>query len=373
MARVYNFSAGPATLPESVLRECANEMLDYHGCGMSVFEMSHRSTAYQEIFEDTEATLRRIAHIPDSYRVLFLQGGATLQFAGIPLNLMRTSHAGYVLTGHFAELAWNEAEKYGDAEVLASSKDTQYDRIPDLSHSAQRAKQDRLDYVYLCQNNTIFGTQFHELPDCDDVPLIADVSSCFLAEPLDISRYGLVYAGAQKNAGCAGVTVVIVRDDLLKDGPAYTYCPSYLDYQLQAKKRSMLNTPNTYGIYVCGKVYRWIEQMGGLTKMHERNAQKSQMLYDFLDQSSIFHGHAQPQSRSISNVTFRTADPMLDAEVVAGATQRGLIGIKGHRLVGGMRASVYNAVSHEGVAALVSYLQEFEATHTGSGATTNSL
>ena len=364
MARVFNFAAGPSALPESVLAECAAEMLDYHGCGMSVLEMSHRSSAYQEIFDDAEATLRRIADIPSNYKVLFLQGGATLQFAGIPMNLMESGHAGYLVTGNFAAKAEREARKYGEVDVLATSEYTGFDRIPDVAGVGELAEATGYDYVYICQNNTIFGTQYHELPQTGEVPLVSDVSSCFLAEPIDVTRYGLVYAGAQKNAGCAGVTVVIVRDDLIENGPALPICPTYLDYRKQAKKGSMLNTPNTFGIYLCGKVYHWIEAQGGLAAMERMNREKSSLLYDYLDQSRLFHGHAQPASRSIANVTFRTGDERLDAAFVDGATERGLVGVKGHRLVGGMRASVYNAVPVEGVRALVDYMAEFEAEHT---------
>ena len=363
MARVFNFSAGPAALPEPVLREAADELLDYRGCGMSVLEMSHRSSTYQEIFDDAEAALRRVLGIPDTYKVLFLQGGATLEFAGIPMNLMRRGRAGYLVTGNFARKAYKEAQKYGEAEKLATSEDTNFDRIPDLAPISERAAKGDLDYVYICQNNTIFGTMFHELPDCSDTPLVADVSSCFLSEPLDVSRYGLLYAGAQKNAGPAGVTVVIVREDLIADGPALPICPSYLDYRLEAEKGSMLNTPNTFGIYLCGKVFHWIEETGGLAAMRERNLEKSNLLYDYLDQSELFHGHAQPSSRSISNVTFRTDNEALDAEFVSGASARGLVGVKGHRLVGGMRASVYNAVPLAAVKALRTYMEAFEKEH----------
>lgn len=363
MARVYNFAAGPSALDESVLREAQSEMLEYKDSGMSVFEMSHRSAAYQEIFDETEATLRRILDIPSNYKVLFLQGGATLQFAGIPLNLMVSGKAGYFVTGNFARSAWKEATKYGEAQQLASSEETNFDRIPAIEGVGELADVMGLDYVYICQNNTIFGTQFHELPECGDVPLVADVSSCVLAEPLDVTRYGLLYAGAQKNAGVAGVTVVIVRDDLIKDGPAIPMCPTYMSYKVQVDKGSMMNTPNTYGIYMCGKVYKWVESQGGLQAMQERNAEKSGLLYDYLDQSQLFCGHAQPDSRSIANVTFRTGDEELDKAFVAGCTQRGLIGVKGHRLVGGMRASVYNAVPVEGVRALVDYMNEFEKEH----------
>ena len=362
MARVHNFSAGPSALPESVLRSAQAELLDYDGCGMSVLEMSHRSPAYQAIIDDAEATLRRLLNIPDTYRVLFLQGGATLQFAGIPLNLMRTGRAGYVVTGNFAKKAWQEAQRYGEAEKLATSEDTSFDRIPDLAPVAARAAKGDLDYVYICQNNTIFGTMFPELPQTGDTPLVADVSSCFLSLPLDVQRYGLVYAGAQKNAGPAGVTVVIVREDLIADGPALPVCPSYLDYRLEAEKGSMYNTPNTFGIYLCGKVFRWLEETGGLAAMEERNRAKAARLYRVLDESALFHGTAQPESRSIANVTFRTDDPELDAAFIAGAKARGIEGVKGHRLVGGMRASIYNAVSMDSVEALAAYMEEFEAT-----------
>ena len=366
MARVHNFSAGPAALPESILTQIANEMLDYQGCGMSVLEMSHRSSMYQQIIDDAEATLRRLLDIPQNYRVIFLQGGATLQFAGIPMNFMRTGRAGYVVTGNFAKKAWKEAAKYGDAVKLASSEDTDFDRIPALAPVRERASAGDLDYVYICQNNTIFGTMFHELPECGDTPLFADVSSCFLSQPLDISRYGLVYAGAQKNAGAAGVTVIIVRDDLLEDGPAFAQTPQYMDLRLQAQKGSMLNTPNTFGIYVCGKVFRWVEKTGGLEAMAQRNWAKANLLYDLLDNSQLFHGTAQKDSRSIANVTFRTDSDELNAQFVAGAHEHGIENIKGHRLVGGMRASVYNAVTMEDVEALAAYMHEFEAEHAPS-------
>ena len=364
MARVFNFAAGPAALPESVLAEIASEMLDYRGSGMSVLEMSHRSSAYQEIFDDTEATLRRIVDIPSNYKVLFLQGGATLQFAGIPMNLMSAGRAGYLVTGNFASKACEEARKYGEVDILATSEYTGFDRIPEVDGVGELAEATGYDYVYICQNNTIFGTQYHKLPQTGEIPLVSDVSSCFLAEPIDVTRYGLIYAGAQKNAGCAGVTIVIVRDDLIENGPALPCCPTYLDYRTQAKKGSMLNTPNTFGIYLCGKVYHWIEEQGGLVAMEQANRTKSGLLYDYLDNSRLFHGHAQPESRSIANVTFRTDSKELDAEFVAGATERGLVGVKGHRLVGGMRASVYNAVPLEGVQALVDYMGQFEVEHT---------
>lgn len=360
MARVHNFSAGPASLPLEVLEEIQSEMLDYRGCGMSVLEMSHRSPMYQEIFDEAEATLRRVLGVPENYRVLFLQGGATLQFAGIPLNLMKTGRAGYFVTGNFAKKAWKEAAVYGDAVALATSEDTNFDCIPAFGEAEERIAQGDLDYVYICQNNTIFGTMFHELPECGGTPLVADVSSCFLSQPLDVKRYGLIYAGAQKNAGAAGVTVVIVRDDLIEGGPASKLCPSYMDFKLEASKGSMYNTPNTFGIYVCGKVFKWVESMGGLEAMEKRNWEKANLLYDYLEQSKLFHGTVQKDSRSIANVTFRTDSAELDAAFVAGAKAQGIENIKGHRLVGGMRASVYNAVSLDSVKALAAYMKTFE-------------
>ena len=362
MARVHNFSAGPAALPECVLREAQTELLDYAGCGMSILEMSHRSATFQSVIDDAEASLRRLLGIPGNYRVLFLQGGATLQFAGIPLNLMRTGRAGYLLTGNFAKLAWKEACRYGEAEVLATSEDTNFDRIPDLEAVGEWASRNDLDYVYICQNNTIFGTMFSELPPTGATPLVADVSSCFLSLPLEVERYGLIYAGAQKNAGPAGVTVVIVREDLIENGPARAdICPTYLGYQLQAAKGSMYNTPNTFGIYLCGKVFRWVEQTGGLAAMEARNRAKAELLYDLIDRSEMFHGTAQPDSRSIANVTFRTGDASTDTAFIAFARERGIEGVKGHRLVGGMRASIYNAVSMESVEALATCMRDFEA------------
>lgn len=359
MSRVHNFSAGPAALPQPVLEEVASELLDFKGSGMSILEMSHRSPAFQEVIDDAEATLRRLLDIPSNYRVLFLQGGATLEFAGIPMNLMATGKAGYIVSGHFAKKAAQEAARYGEVRILASSEDTGFDRIPDCTDLDCSG----LDYAYICQNNTIFGTMFHSLPDTGDVPLVADVSSCFLSMPLEVERYGLIYAGAQKNAGPAGVTVVIVREDLIEKGPAQDICPSYLDYSVQAAKDSMLNTPNTFGIYLCGKVFRWVEELGGLEAMERRNRAKADALYAQLDCSDLFSGTAQPQSRSIANVTFRTPVPEIDREFVAEAAELGLVGLGGHRLVGGMRASIYNAVEPESVERLVDLMEEFERTH----------
>lgn len=360
MARIHNFSAGPSTLPERVLREAADELVDFHGSGLSILEMSHRSTAYQKVIDDAEATLRRVAGIPDTYRVLFFQGGATLQFAAVPLNLMRTGRAGYVVSGVFSGKAQREAERYGTVEVLASSEETGFTGIPDLAPVEDRMAAGGLDYLHICQNNTIFGTMYHELPDCHGIPLVADVSSCFLSMPIDIERYGLLYAGAQKNAGPAGVTIVIVREDLVSEGPALACCPTYLDYKKQIEAGSMLNTPNTFGIYLCGKVFHWVEDMGGLKAMEARNREKASLLYAALDRSSVFRAFAEPASRSIANVTFRCATPELDAAFIAGARERGIEGVKGHRAAGGMRASIYNAVSLESVQALVAYMEEFE-------------
>lgn len=363
MTRVHNFSAGPAALPQSVLEEIKNELLEYGDSGMSAMEMSHRSPAFQAIIDDAEATLRRVMGIPANYRILFLQGGATLQFAGIPMNLMRRGRCGHMVTGNFAKKAWQEAARYGDARVLASSEGTGFDRIPAFDEVERACAGGDLDYIYICQNNTIFGTQFHTLPNCGGTPLVADVSSCFLSLPIDVERYGLIYAGAQKNAGAAGVTVVIVREDLIEQGPASPYCPTYMDYRIQADKGSMYNTPNTFGIYVCGKVFRWVEQTGGLAAMEQRNRAKAELLYNLIDNSEMFHGTAQKESRSIANVTFRTPSKDLDAEFIAGAARRGIVNIKGHRVAGGMRASIYNAVTYESVQALAAWMEEFESQH----------
>ncbi len=360
MTRIHNFSAGPASLPEEILHACADEMLDYQGSGMSVMEMSHRSPLFQRIIDDAEATLRRLMDIPGNYRVLFLQGGATLQFAGVPLNLMRTGRAGYIVSGNWSKKAWQEAQKYGDAQLLATSEDTSFDRVPSFPTEIDQT----LDYVYVCQNETVFGNMMRSFPRTGNVPLVADVSSCFLSQPLDVRQFGLVYAGVQKNAGPAGVTVVIVRDDLIADGPALAdICPTYMGYKVQADKGSMLNTPNCWGIYVCGKVFAWVEETGGLKAMEARNWSKVQPLYDYLDQSALFKGTVLPQDRSIANVCFRTESPELDRAFIDGAAEHQIANIKGHRLVGGMRASCYNAVRPESVEALLSYMRSFEAAH----------
>ena len=359
MARVHNFSAGPAALPLEVLEEAQSELLDYRGLGMSVLEMSHRSAAYQQIIEEAEETLRDILDIPDTYRVLFLQGGATLEFAGIPLNLMRRGRAGYLVTGNFAKKAWQEAQKYGEAPVLASSEGTSFDRIPDLGPVASRVAEGDLDYVYICQNNTIFGTEYRELPQTGETPLVADVSSCFLSHPLDVERYGLIYAGAQKNMGPSGLAVIIVREDLL--GRARPVTPTVLDYQKMADADSMLNTPPTFAIYLLGLIGHWIEDGGGLEAMAERNRAKAELLYGFIDSSDFYANPVQKRSRSWMNVPFTLADPALDADFLAGAQAAGLTNLKGHRSVGGMRASIYNAMPIEGVRALIDYMTDFAA------------
>lgn len=357
----------PAAAPTSVLAEIADEMMDYRGCGMSVLEMSHRSCMYQQIIDDAEATLRRLLSIPDNYRVLFLQGGATLQFAGIPMNLMRRGRAGYVVTGNFANKAYKEAAKYGEAVLLASSEDTNFDCIPDMAdinaRIAAEAAGDGLDYVYICQNNTIFGTMYHELPACGDVPLVADVSSCFLSQPLDVERYGLIYAGAQKNAGAAGVTVVIVRDDLTPKARPMRRRRSTWTLRPKPPRTPCSTRPTPLASTCAARCSVGLSRPAGLAAMAERNWAKANLLYDLLEQSELFHGTTQADSRSIANVTFRTGDADLDAAFVAGAAEHQIQNVKGHRLVGGMRASVYNAVTMEDVQALASYMKDFEAQH----------
>ena len=363
MARVHNFAAGPAALPLGVLEEVAAELVEYGDTGMSVLEMSHRSANYQAIYDHAQESLRALLDIPSDYRVMFLQGGATLQFAAVPLNLMRTGRADYLVTGSFAKKAWAEATKYGQARVAASSEDTGFDRICDpATYEVDKSA----DYAHICENNTIYGTMYHELPACGDVPLVSDMSSCFLARPADVSRYGVIYAGAQKNAGPAGVTIVIAREDLIGDSPALDICPTYMSWATQAGAGSMYNTPNTFGIYLCGKVFDWVAAQGGVTAMEERNRTKSNMLYDIIDASDLYQGVAQPDSRSICNVTFRCPTPELDAQFVASATERGLVGVKGHRAAGGIRASLYNAVEPASAEALASFMRDFESQMGGS-------
>ena len=355
MSRVYNFSAGPAVLPEEVLKEAAAEMLDYQGCGMSVMEMSHRSSVFQEIIETAEADIRELMHIPDNYKVLFLQGGASQQFAMIPMNLMKNKVADYIVTGQWAKKAAKEAEKYGEVHVIASSEDKTFSYIPDCS---DLDISEDADYVYICENNTIYGTKFKELPNTKGKTLVADVSSCFLSEPVDVSKYGVIFAGAQKNMGPAGLTVVIIRKDLL--GKASDEVPAMLNYTLAAEADSMYNTPPCFSIYIAGLVFEYLLGQGGVPEMERRNAEKSALLYSILDESKFYVGSARADSRSNMNVTFTLPSDELTAAFVKGATAQGMINLKGHRAVGGIRASIYNAMPMEGVRKLADYMRQFE-------------
>lgn len=357
MSRVYNFSAGPSTLPESVLKIAADEMFDYEGSGQSVMEMSHRSKTFDKIIKDAEALMRELYNIPDNYKVLFLQGGASAQFSAIPLNFMNKSgKADYIITGQWAKKAFKEAEKYGDAKAVASSADKTFTYIPETTAADFRSD---ADYVYICMNNTIYGTVYHELPDTGDVPLIADVSSCALSEPLDISRFGMVYFGAQKNVAPAGLVVCIIREDLL--GNARESTPTMMNYKIQADADSLYNTPPCWPIYICKLVLDWIKELGGLEAMKKRNEEKAKILYDFLDSSKLFKGTVVAKDRSLMNVPFVTGDEELDKKFVAESTASGLVNLKGHRTVGGMRASIYNAMPIEGVQALVDFMKKFES------------
>ena len=356
MSRVYNFSAGPAVLPEEVLQEAADEMLDYRGCGMSVMEMSHRSKVYDNIIKEAEADLRDLMNIPDNYKVLFLQGGASQQFAAIPMNLMKNKKAAYIVTGQWAKKAYQEAKMYGDAVEVASSADKTFSYIPDCS---DLDIPEDADYVYICENNTIYGTKFKELPNTKGHTLVADVSSCFLSEPVDVTKYGVIYGGVQKNVGPAGVVIVIIREDLITDD-VLPGTPTMLKYKTQADADSLYNTPPCYVIYICGKVFKWLKKMGGLEVMKQRNEEKAKILYDFLDQSKLFKGTVVPKDRSLMNVPFVTGDADLDAKFVKEATEAGFVNLKGHRTVGGMRASIYNAMPKEGVEKLVAFMKKFE-------------
>ena len=357
MSRVYNFSAGPAVLPEEVLREAADEMMDYKGCGMSVMEMSHRSKVYDTIIKEAEAVLRELMNIPDNYKVLFLQGGASQQFAAVPMNLMKNKKAGYIVTGQWAKKAYQEAKIYGEAVELASSADKTFSYIPDCS---DLDIPDDLDYVYICENNTIYGTKYKTLPNTKGKILVSDVSSCFLSEPVDVTKYGVIYGGVQKNIGPAGVVIAIVREDLITDD-VLPGTPTMLKWKTQADNDSLYNTPPCYGIYICGKVFKWLKKMGGLSVMKERNEEKAKILYDFLDESKMFKGTVEKADRSLMNVPFVTGDEELDAKFVKEATEAGFVNLKGHRTVGGMRASIYNAMPKEGVEKLVEFMKEFEA------------
>ena len=356
MSRVYNFSAGPAVLPEEVLREAAEEMMDYKGSGMSVMEMSHRSKVYDGIIKEAEADLRDLMNIPDNYKVLFLQGGASQQFAMIPMNLMKNKKAAYIVTGKWAKKAFQEAQNFGEAVKVASSEDETFSYIPDCS---DLAIPEDADYVYICENNTIYGTKYKTLPNTKGHTLVADVSSCFLSEPVDVSKYGIIYGGVQKNIGPAGVVIVIIREDLITED-TLPGTPTMLKYKTHADADSLYNTPPAYGIYVCGKVFKWLKKMGGLGVMKERNEEKAKILYDFLDESKMFKGTVRKEDRSLMNVPFVTGDKELDAKFVKEAEAAGFVNLKGHRTVGGMRASIYNAMPKEGVEKLVAFMKKFE-------------
>ena len=356
MSRVYNFSAGPAVLPEEVLKEAAAEMLDYQGTGMSVMEMSHRSKPYQKIIDEAEEDLRALMGIPENYKVLFLQGGASQQFAMVPMNLMRNGVADYIITGQFSKKAWKEAQLFGQANALASSADKNFTYIPDCS---DLPISEQSDYVYICENNTIYGTKFHTLPNTKGKPLVADVSSCFLSEPVKVTDYGMIYGGAQKNVGPAGVVIAIIREDLIRED-VLPGTPTMLKYKTHADAGSMYNTPPTYGIYICGKVFKWLLRNGGLEAMGDYNVKKAGILYDYLDSSRLFHNQVVKADRSLMNATFVTGDPDLDARFVTEAAAAGFVNLKGHRSVGGMRASIYNAMPMEGVEKLTRFMEEFE-------------
>lgn len=356
MSRVYNFSAGPAVLPEEVLKEAAAEMLDYKGCGMSVMEMSHRSQVFDDIIKEAEQDLRDLMHIPDNYKVLFLQGGASQQFAMIPMNLMKNKVADYIVTGQWAKKAYQEAQKYGKVNKIATSEDKTFSYIPDCSDLPVSPD---ADYVYICENNTIYGTKFKTLPNTKGKTLVADVSSCFLSEPVDVTKYGIIYGGVQKNIGPAGMVISIIREDLITD-EVLEGTPTMLKFKTHADGGSLYNTPNCYCIYMCGKVFKWLKKMGGLEVMKERNEKKAKLLYDYLDSSKLFKGTVEKDSRSLMNVPFVTGDKDLDAKFVKEAKEAGLENLKGHRTVGGMRASIYNAMPYEGVEALVAFMKKFE-------------
>ena len=359
MSRVYNFSAGPAVLPEEVLKEAAAEMLDYRGTGMSVMEMSHRSKSYETIIEDAESDLRDLLHIPENYKVLFLQGGGSTQFAMVPMNLMKNRVADYIITGQWAKKAHKEASIYGKANAIASSADKTFSYIPDCS---DLPVSEDADYVYICENNTIYGTKFWTLPNTKGKLLVADQSSCFLSEPVDVSKYGLIFAGAQKNVGPAGTVIVIIREDLITED-VLEGTPTMLRYKIHADAKSLYNTPPTYGIYMCGKVFKWLKSKGGLEEMKKINEEKAKILYDFLDESKLFKGTVVKKDRSIMNVPFITGNEELDALFVKESKAAGLENLKGHRTVGGMRASIYNAMPKAGVEKLVEFMSDFEKIH----------
>jgi len=359
MKRIYNFSAGPAVLPEAVLKQAAEEMLDYKGSGMSVMEMSHRSKTYQTIIDEAEADLRTLLHIPANYKVLFLQGGGTTQFAMVPMNLMKNKVADYIITGHWAKKAYDEAKMYGQANIIASSEDKVFSYIPDLKNLKITPE---ADYVYMCENNTIFGTKYKTYPDTHGKVLVNDASSCFLSEPLDVTQFGLIFAGAQKNVGPTGVTIVIIREDLLNI-PPLPGTPTLLRYKVHADNGSMYNTPPCYGIYICGLVFKWLLAHGGLEAMKAYNEKKAGLIYNYIDHSKLFKGTVEKGSRSLMNVCFRTGDEALDKAFIAEAKVAGFDNLSGHRSTGGMRASIYNAMPIEGVEALVEFMKKFESAH----------
>ena len=356
MARVYNFSAGPAVLPEEVLKEAAEEMLDYKGCGMSVMEMSHRSKMFSDIIETAEADLRELMNIPDNYKVLFLQGGASSQFSAIPMNLMKNKEADFIITGQWAKKAYKEASRYGKANIIASSEDKTFTYIPDCS---DLNISENADYVYVCYNNTIYGTKYQQVPDTKGKILVADMSSCILSEPVNVEDFGVIYFGVQKNVGPAGVVVAVIREDLITDD-VLPGTPTMLKWKTQADAKSLYNTPPCYGIYICGKVFQWLKKQGGLEAMKKHNEEKAKILYDFLDQSEMFKGTVVKEDRSLMNVPFVTGDDEMDAKFVKEAKEAGFENLMGHRTVGGMRASIYNAMPKEGVEKLVEFMKKFE-------------
>lgn len=356
MERVYNFSAGPAVLPEEVLKEAAEEMMSYERSGMSVMEISHRTPLFQSIIDEAEQDLRDLMHIPDNYKVLFVQGGGHMQFAMVPMNLMKNGKADYLVSGLWSKKAAKEAAMYGDVRIAANGEESGFTCLPDVKDLSFR---EDADYVYLCLNNTIYGTMWHQLPDTGDIPLVADISSCFLSEPLDVSKFGLLWGGVQKNVGPAGLAIVIIREDLIREDVCPN-TPTMMRYKTYADSGSLYNTPPVYSIYICGKVFRWLKQLGGLEEMKEMNERKASLLYDCLDSSRLFTPTAAEKDRSLMNVTFVSGDPDLDARFVREAEEHGLMNLKGHRSVGGMRASIYNAMPVAGVEALVNFIKEFE-------------
>ena len=357
----YNFSSGPAMIPSEVMKEANQEFLDYSGSRMSVMELNHRSILFNEIIDEAKADLKDLLEIPNNYKVLFLQGGASLQFAAIPMNLMKKRKAGFIMTGHWAKRAFEEAQMYGEVNELASSADKNYTYIPNCSNLLIP---DDLDYIHICENNTIYGTRFTKLPDTSGRDLVSDMSSCILSEPIDVSRYGLIFAGAQKNMGPAGVTIVIIREDLIRDA-VMSGTPSVMKYKNQLDNNSRFNTPPCYGIYMCGKVFKWLKRMGGLSAMKEINKRKSELIYNYLDESKLFHGTVDREFRSMMNATFTTGDNDLDMAFVEDSKKAGFVGVKGHRFVGGLRASLYNAIPYENVEALVKYMKEYEVEYVG--------